>query len=177
MSGVLDIDRLGVFQVFTGTGTGTGFLLSPTLLLTNSHVVAPYRTVAVELRDKRRGIILCTHNLVEAEMMADTIAIIRRGEIVAEGSPDGLKARLLGRPLMELRLAHAIDGPRPELQPRLAIESQGDTWLRYWSNEPTVENPALLYWLAERRIDVVTLSEVPRSLEEVYLRVVNQPAE
>ena len=54
MSGGLDIERLGVFQIFTGTGTGSGFLLGPTLLLTNSHVVSPYRTVAVELRDKRR---------------------------------------------------------------------------------------------------------------------------
>jgi ABC-2 type transport system ATP-binding protein len=131
----------------------------------------------LQLRDKRRGIILCTHNLVEAETLADTIAIIRRGEIVAEGSPDELKARLLGRPLMELRLAHSLDGLRPELHARLALESQGDTWLRYWSTEPRVENPALLYWLAERRIEVVTLSEVPRSLEEVYLRVVSQPAE
>jgi serine protease Do len=54
MSGGLDIERLGVFQIFTGTGTGSGFLLAPTLLLTNSHVVSPYRAVAVELRDKRR---------------------------------------------------------------------------------------------------------------------------
>jgi serine protease Do len=50
----LDITRLGVFQVFTGGGTGSGFLIAPNLLVTNCHVVAPYRTVAVELRDKRR---------------------------------------------------------------------------------------------------------------------------
>ena len=131
----------------------------------------------LQLRDQRRGIILCTHNLVEAEMMADHIAIIRRGEIVAEGSPDELKARLLGRPLMELRLAQSLNGQLHELEARLAVESRGDTWLRYWADDPRVENPTLLYWLAERKIDVVTLSEVPRSLEEVYLRVVNQPAE
>jgi hypothetical protein len=35
----------------------------------------------------------------------------------------------------------------------------------------------LLRWLADRQVDVVTLSEVPRSLEDVYLRVVNQPVE
>src|SRR5512135_1929979 len=55
----------------------------------------------LQLRDHRRSIVLCTHNLVEAEMMADHIAIIRRGQIVAEGSPVELKAQLLGRPLME----------------------------------------------------------------------------
>jgi len=54
MSGTLDIESLGVFQVFTGGGTGSGFLVAPGRLVTNSHVVAPYRMVAVELRDKRR---------------------------------------------------------------------------------------------------------------------------
>jgi len=49
-----DVERLGVFQVFTGAGTGTGFLIDKNLLLTNCHVVEPYRTVAIELRDKRR---------------------------------------------------------------------------------------------------------------------------
>jgi len=50
----LEIEKLGVFQVFTGGGTGTGFLIEPKLLLTNCHVVSGYRTVAVEQRDKRR---------------------------------------------------------------------------------------------------------------------------
>jgi len=54
MSGSFDIESLGVFQVFTGGGTGTGFLVAPDRLLTNCHVVEPYRLVAVELRDKRR---------------------------------------------------------------------------------------------------------------------------
>jgi serine protease Do len=56
MSDPSTIEQLGVFQVFTGGGTGTGFLISPTVLITNCHVVAPYRKVAVELRDKRRVI-------------------------------------------------------------------------------------------------------------------------
>lgn len=49
-----EIEKLGVFQVFTGSGTGSGFLIDKNLLLTNCHVVEPFRTVAVELRDKRR---------------------------------------------------------------------------------------------------------------------------
>ena len=54
MSKTLDIDKLGVFQVFTGGGTGSGFLIDPHHLVTNCHVVAPYATVAVERRDKVR---------------------------------------------------------------------------------------------------------------------------
>ena len=49
-----DIATLGVYQVFTGGGTGSGFLLDERTLLTNCHVVAPYRKVAVEKRDKQR---------------------------------------------------------------------------------------------------------------------------
>ncbi len=54
MSDNFDIEKLGVFQVYTGSGTGSGFLIDDRLLVTNCHVVAPYRTVAVEQRDKRR---------------------------------------------------------------------------------------------------------------------------
>ena len=129
----------------------------------------------LQLRDQRRGIILCTHNLVEAEMMADHIAIIRRGQIVAEGSPAGLKTQLLGRPLMEVRFTQPMNGTLHALRERLDVDSHGETWLRYWSNDPASDNPRLLHWLSEQKVDVMTLSEVPRSLEEVYLRVVEQP--
>jgi ABC-2 type transport system ATP-binding protein len=128
-----------------------------------------------QLRSDRRSIILCTHNLVEAETLADHIAIIRRGQIVIEGPPAGLKTQLLGRPLMELRFARPLNGLLSSLQARLELESSGDTWLRYWATDPVVDNPPVLRWLADRQVDVVTLSEVPRSLEEVYLRVVGQP--
>ena len=41
-----DIEAAGVFQIFTGSGTGTGFLVDSKHLLTNCHVVEPYRKVA-----------------------------------------------------------------------------------------------------------------------------------
>ena len=135
------------------------------------------RDTITQLRSDRRSIILCTHNLPEAEMMADHIAIIRRGQIVVEGSPSELKTRLLGRPLMEVHFVRPLNGVLPQLQARLEVESSGDKWLRYWTDNPVADNPPLLYWLAEQKIEVVTLSEVPRSLEEVYLRVVGQPVE
>jgi ABC-2 type transport system ATP-binding protein len=131
----------------------------------------------LQLRDQRRAIILCTHNLVEAEMMADHIAIIRRGQIVAEGSPAQLKTQLLGRPLMEVRFVEPMNGTLEALLKQLEVESHGEAWLRYWTNNPANDNPRLLHWLSEQSVDVVTLSEVPRSLEEVYLRVVGQPIE
>ena len=49
-----DIEKFGIYQVYTGLGTGSGFLIDATHLLTNCHVTAPYRDVAVELRDRSR---------------------------------------------------------------------------------------------------------------------------
>jgi len=130
------------------------------------------RDALLELKKDRRAIVLCTHNLTEAEEIADRIAIIRRGRIIAEGAPAELKQRLLGPPLMELRLVQPANGLAQELQAQVSVESAGDTWVRYRAADPAVDNPRLLRWLAERRVDVLTLSEVPRRLEDVYLNVV-----
>lgn len=84
------IEQLGVFQVFTGEGTGSGFLISKTLLVTNCHVVAPYRKVAVELRDRRRvvGVVRRIHpkrDLAIVELSAplpqDVLELTTRDEL------------------------------------------------------------------------------------------------
>jgi ABC-2 type transport system ATP-binding protein len=130
------------------------------------------RDAIADLRDEQRSVVLCTHNLAEAEALADRIAIIRRGRIIAEGTAAALKSQLLGPPLMELRLAASLDGLLPGLAQQVEVIERGDVWVRYRTENPLAENPRLLRWLAERDADVVTLSEVARSLEDVYLRVV-----
>lgn len=136
------------------------------------HSARVVRDALLELRKDARAIILCTHNLTEAEEVADRIAIIRRGQNVETGTPAELKRRLLGPPLMELRLTHPINGLLQDLGARVSVESLGDDWIRFSTPDPATDNPRLLHWLAERRIDVLTLSEVPRRLEDVYLNVV-----
>jgi ABC-2 type transport system ATP-binding protein len=149
------------------------FLDEPTSAM-DPHSAKLVRDAILELRRDRRTIILCTHNLPEAEMLADRIAIIRRGCIVAEGSPAELKARLLGDPILELRLTEPLDGLLPDVEDLVAVEDYGENWLRYRTREPELVNPRLLQQLAERGTHVLTLSEVPRSLEEVYLQIVNE---
>jgi len=124
------------------------------------------------LRDERRAIVVCTHNLFEAETLADRIAIIRRGQVIAQGSPAALKLELLGPPVMELRLAAALDGLADVLRDLIDVVGRGENWLRYRAPQPEQVNPAVLQRLADRRVPVVTLAELPRSLEDVYLQVV-----
>jgi ABC-2 type transport system ATP-binding protein len=130
------------------------------------------RDAIQDLGRDQRTILVCTHNLPEAELLADQIAIIRRGRIVALDTPARLKAQLLGAPLLEVRLAHSLDGCLEELTDLVRVESYGEDWFRYRTSSPETTNPALLNRLAGRDARVLTLSEVPRSLEDVYLSIV-----
>jgi ABC-2 type transport system ATP-binding protein len=124
------------------------------------------------LRTSNRAIVVCTHNLHEAEELADTIAIIRRGEIIAHGTTLELKRKLLGDPVMELRLASSLDGALNYLPSDLKTLDTGSNWIRYQVAQPEVANPKVLEAMAKAGVRVVTLSEIGRSLEDVYLQVV-----
>jgi ABC-2 type transport system ATP-binding protein len=130
------------------------------------------RDAILDLRRDQHTILVCTHNLAEAELLADRIAIIRRGQIVALDTTASLKAQLLGPPLLEVRLAHSLDGYASDLADLVDVESSGPDWFRYRTPSPETTNPALLSRLAGLDARVLTLSEVPRSLEDVYLRIV-----
>ena len=67
----------------------------------SAHLV---RNAIRELRSASRAIIICTHNLAEAEELSDQIAIIRRGRIIASGPPNELKLSYLGPAVFEVRL-------------------------------------------------------------------------
>ncbi len=138
------------------------------------HSAKLVRDAILSLRDARRTILVCTHNLNEAELLADEIAIIRRGQIVAMGTPAELKRQLLGPPLMELRLSASVDGVRPIVARWALVVEEGPNWIRYQADTPETVNPVILQALTAAKIPVVTLSEVPRSLESVYLRVVEE---
>jgi ABC-2 type transport system ATP-binding protein len=136
------------------------------------HSAKLVRDAITELRSDKRAIVLCTHNLPEAEQLADRISIIRRGRIIAQGAPNELKSRLLGSPIIEVRSVGKLNGLLPDLLQQVEVVSHGDTWLRYQTNQPEHDNPHLVRWLTERGMQILSLSEVPRSLEAVYLKVV-----
>src|SRR3989304_5919443 len=127
-----------------------------------------------QLRRESRAIIVCTHNLKEAEMLADRIAIIRGGRLIATGTATSLKQAYLGRRQMEVRLAKPLDGAAPLLPQGPHGVASGADWLRYETEDPQATTPRFLRALGQAGIDVVTLAEVERSLEDVYLQVVGQ---
>jgi len=161
-------------------GTFSKGMRPPVLLLDeptsamDPHSAKLVRDAILSLRSAQRAILVCSHNLVEAEILADRIAIIRRGQIVALGTAAELKQRLLGAPVMELRLKDSNDGALPIVSRFARPVEWGAGWLRYETADPETVNPLLLSALTENGLPVVTLSEMPRSLEAVYLQVVEE---
>lgn len=132
------------------------------------------RESIVNLRSADRAIVLCTHNLAEAEQLADQIAIIQQGRIILSGSIEQLERDLLGPEQYEARLA----GPAPResvTTPAGAkLISTGENWLRFSIDQPEMTNPALLRVLLDAGMQVVSYQPIPRHLEQVYMEAVQR---
>ena len=128
-----------------------------------------------DLRSSDRAIILCTHNLAEAEKLADKIAIIRYGRILVQGTPESLKQKLLGPAEYEVRWGIPKGIDEVKLPSGLVVNSSGADWLRFSPTDPEFQNPLVLQSLLDQGLTVVSLEKIPRSLEQIYLQVMNEP--
>jgi ABC-2 type transport system ATP-binding protein len=125
-----------------------------------------------DLRSAERTIIICSHNLAEAEELADQIAIIRHGQIIALGATASLKERLLGPPEFELTLADRLNGELPALPNGARLTAKGDLWVRFQSEDAQNVNPLVLQAFLKHGLRVVSLQEISRNLEKVYLQAI-----
>ncbi|MFZ6027741.1 MAG: ABC transporter ATP-binding protein [Chloroflexota bacterium] len=130
-----------------------------------------------QLSSANRAIILCTHNLAEAEELSDQIAIIRRGRIIAQGTSQTLKRALLGPEEYEVRLATTLNGQALDLPAEVTLTERNATGFRFHSPSPERDNPLVMAHLVAQSLPVVSLHPVPRSLEQVYLQAVQASAE
>src|SRR6188768_4000900 len=84
------------------------FLDEPTTGLDPSSRADMWKEVSHLARDEGVTVFLTTQYLEEADVLADRIAIIDRGKIVARGTPDELKAEI-GRPTLEVEPSEQED--------------------------------------------------------------------
>jgi len=87
------------------------FLDEPTTGLDVQSRTALWGEVAMLAREHGVTVFLTTQYLEEADALAQRVGIIDTGRIVAEGTPDALKAEI-GRPTIEAKPAQAADGER-----------------------------------------------------------------
>ncbi len=147
------------------------FLDEPTTAM-DPHSARTVRDALAELRAARRTILLTTHNLVEAETLADRIVVIHGGTVIAEGTRAQLSRQLLGDPIWELRLGAPAEYLEALIVDLASIEASGEDWVQYRCADARNINPRIVERVAARGLPLVALSELPRSLEDVYLSIV-----
>lgn len=132
------------------------------------------RDEIANLRSSRRAIVICTHNLAEAEALADIVVIIYRGRILLQGPLQDLKDRVLGHVEFVASLSRQWDAGGLALPDGVRMQQSDPRSLRFKIEEPQVANPLLLESLSAAHAPLLTFQEVPRTLEQVYLKVMSE---
>jgi ABC-2 type transport system ATP-binding protein len=123
-------------------------------------------TMVKNLQVLGKTVLLTTHYMDEAQELAQRVAIIARGAIVAEGAPSSLGGRDLAASIIRFRLPAGVEPPPPSAVPGLTTRD-GIAELR--TEAPTGPLHALTGWAVERGIELDALTVARPSLEDVYL--------
>lgn len=119
------------------------------------------------LVDIGKTVFLTTHYMDEAQTLADRVAIIVNGKIVAEGPPDSLQAGRTTATAIEFGLPAG-----PQLPPALAqLASTAEGRYHLSTNEPMRTLHELTGWALENDTELEGLSVSRPSLEDVYLQL------
>jgi len=140
---------------------------------------ASRRDIWVEVRRLNRElgmtIFLTTQYLEEADELADRIAIIDRGQIVASGAPQELKSALGTESInVMFSTTEAADGAANELT-GMADRIQTDKQtVRLYLNHAAAAVPAVVNRLQTANMTPVSLTLTQPTLDDVFLQVTGQ---
>jgi ABC-2 type transport system ATP-binding protein len=118
-----------------------------------------------ELTQLGKTILLTTHFMDEAQVLADRLAIINEGVIVATGSPDELIGAGSSSSRIRFRLPDGVVPPD-----RLHARQDGAAW-EIASDAPTRDLHDLSGWALEAGWELADLDVTRGSLEDVYLQL------
>jgi ABC-2 type transport system ATP-binding protein len=112
-------------------------------------------------------VLLTTHYMDEAEALANRVAIMARGTIVAEGTPDTLGGRDVGDAWIRFRLPSGCSPA--ELPVPATVTDTGSIEIQ---TDDTVKMlHELTGWALDHRVELLGLSVERLTLEDVYLRL------
>jgi ABC-2 type transport system ATP-binding protein len=149
------------------------FLDEPTTGLDPEARASLWREVERLAGDEAMTILLTTHYLDEADRLADQLAIVERGRIVAQGTPEGLKSELRGDAIqVELAEPARNGGVESALRalPGLSEILTEERIVRARAERGASAIPSVLNALEREGLAVASVMLARPSLDDVYLR-------
>jgi len=125
--------------------------------------------VVKSLASLGKTVLLTTHYMDEAQYLADRVAVIAAGQIVAEGSPATLGDRNVAGARIRYRLPGGVTPPEG-----LAGPPDSDGFLVVTSADPVRDLYRLTGWAIGNGIPLDGLEVIRPSLEDVYLTLTSE---
>lgn len=127
-----------------------------------------------DLRSLGKTVLLTSHYMDEVERLADRVAVMREGRIVAESTPRTLG----GRDVAQADISFALDSMLAEADlpsgPWRDVRRDGQLVV-LTTDEPTRALSVLTTWAVDRGEELVALTVTRPSLEDAYLRLTEAP--
>jgi ABC-2 type transport system ATP-binding protein len=129
------------------------------------------------LRERGVTIFLTTHRLEEAERLCHRVAILNT-TLRLIGRPDELRQQLFSRSV-DVRLRAPLDDPQAVLGAVPEVEGWEQTPSGYTLtvSDPDLAAPALARALVAANADILSLAESRHSLEDIYLKLIDEDVE
>jgi ABC-2 type transport system ATP-binding protein len=122
------------------------------------------------LRSLGKTILLTTHYMEEAQRLADRVAVVSGGRIVAEGAPGTLAGRELATAVISFRPPAGAALEELPLPRDVGLE-RVDGRISFSTSTPTRDLRPLVLWAAARDRELDGLTVTRPSLEDVYLEL------
>jgi ABC-2 type transport system ATP-binding protein len=128
-----------------------------------------------ELRERGATILLATHDMAEAEKMADRVAILLAGKVVATGTPRELTATGAGYTKVSVRTEENLlqASPGEVTFPAVVRQLAKEDYLIFYSTDPGPTVSTILATITECGDRLIDLRVERPSLEERFLELTN----
>ncbi len=132
------------------------------------------REYILEMKKRGNTILINTHNLTEAERICDTVALVKN-RIVKVGSPRELARGLFARTISITlqRIPATLLSDLSALGFVSQVQVNGNQ-LTLQVRDPEEDNPKIISWLTQKGLQVQFVSEEEHSLEDVYLKLIEE---
>lgn len=132
------------------------------------------RDVVADLVKEHVTVFLTTHNIEEANIMCDRVAIINKGNIVAIDAPESLKKTIQSVQSIEISFDYNSADQLEELS-RLSMVNEaqkaGDKFKLY-TEEPSEVINAVMAYAHEHNLKVISITTLGPSLEDVFIKLI-----
>jgi ABC-2 type transport system ATP-binding protein len=131
------------------------------------------RDVIADLVRQDVTVFLTTHNIEEANLMCDRVAIINQGQIAAIDAPERLKKTIQSVQSIEISFDRNFPDQLEDLRHLPSVNDarkEGDKF-KLFTEDPSVVIEAVMNYAGRKNIKVISITTLGPSLEDVFIRL------